>query len=79
MEFRCGRRKYDLDYMDRMERENIKKEMILGADYLNQDDELKIFIVKTKTCIEKFCSCLNQIINFLIPFYGDIQYLKVVL
>ena len=72
-----GRKRFDMENHDRQERDKIKREMVLGADYLSRDDEFRIFIVKKRSC----CECLKDFflsaINCFIPLSSDVEHIKV--
>jgi hypothetical protein len=50
---------------------------MLGAVYLDQEDELKVFMVARRSCFESFSSCLESIVDCIIPLSGDVKHFKV--
>jgi len=65
-----------LEARQNKEREKIKKEIMLGADYLNQDDGFQIFVVKDENCLTSLYNAFARFMDCLIPCGSDIRYLK---
>ncbi|MDR3549626.1 MAG: hypothetical protein P4M11_15380 [Candidatus Pacebacteria bacterium] len=60
------------------EREKIKREIMLGADYLNQDDGFQIFVTKDVGCLTTLYNWVSNAIDCVIPLGSDLKYFRVV-
>ena len=72
-----GRRKFDANRIYQLEKEDIKRKIMIGAVYLDQEDELKVFVLTRRSCFECFCSCLESIVDCIVPLSGNVKHFKV--
>ena len=66
-----------LNEINRREREKLKHEIMLGTDFLNQNDGFQVLVVKKENLLTRLYSCVCKFFGCFVPLGSDVAYLKV--